>query len=199
MGYVEKIIGTATIRTDSFNICTKERAEELKALGIVEKRKAIGIVIYPEANDEFNYFYERHVRHSIQIQGSDAVSVLVVDNNKPPTKEEAKLLLEEALRRATLGPKVIKLPVQQAIKGKTASIREWSFAQNEFISEPKNCCFILRDNQEVTARKKFYEIANSISEKDFTSIVQKLDGACKPKAEYIVQYIWFIGKYFVAA
>ena len=197
MGFVVKSLGKAWVRTDNFQLTSEEIGRELASRGLATQRFSVGIIIYPEGNDEFEYFYERHVRHSIR-RGEDFVSVLVLDNVAIPSKDQARKALEESLRSAVFSSAVTFNPnVPQVIPGHNLSVCAWSFTENKYITDNRGV-FLFRDMQKISSPKQLSSLIGVVSAKDINPVLKFIETTHKPDSQIVIQYIFLVGKYFVA-
>lgn len=199
MGVVVKELRMVFVRKDNWQIVSHDRGKELEKEGKVERRRALGIILYRDAHGEFEYFYARHVAHSVQDK-EDTVSVLVLDEINQISPVQARLALERALRDALLEekrPMFVEIP--QVIPSHKLAVRNWSFSQNAFIGPPQPCCFVFRDVKNINSHRKLEEVAQHISKAEFAQVLQLLEETRKPDAQNVIQYTWFIDKYFLAA
>lgn len=151
-----------------------------------------------ETNDEFEYFYDRHIAHNV---GRGKATVLVADETYPINNVRARIVLEQALRIAILREKMNKLSVEipQVLPNHVLSIREWDFDRQEFITPGRKGFFIFRDIIDIASRKLLIGIQNTIANNEFSTILKFIEGAKTRDENYIVVRILFIGKYFVSA
>ena len=194
MGVLVKKTTSVMIRKDSMQIVPKAKIATIDP-ALLETRIGQGIIIYA---DDFDYFYARHVLHSLQSRAEDLVSVMVKDGESIPSIDEAKSVLEATIEFAQIKPgSRIKVQSPQAITGHLVSSWVWSFSLKKFVTLPNNCYLELRDIVSLSGKKAI--VANSsISAADKVLAGQIIDSITKSTAKAVV-YIFFIQKYFVVA
>lgn len=196
MGYVVRAAKRVNVRIDNYQIITNEQ-KGLVDQNLIQKRDNLMIMIYPDANDEFDDFYAKHVARTY---GKGRVSILVADGECTFDKDLAKLLLEEALRKVEITNRdFFAARIPQIKSGHTFSVRNWDYSVQQFTSNPKDCCFIFRDIKDVSSRKALFGVKKYLSTKEFNTILDYIDNAKNPDEIYIISKVLFIGKYYVAA
>ena len=197
MGYIIKPIGKVAIRIDNYQILSKTRQLETDK-SLVQKRDGFDIIVYPEIEGEFDYFYAKHVLHEI---GEKTFSVLVVDEEYPFNKKTARLMLRQIILDAKEieENKVNYYTIPQIMKGHTTTARNWNSEAKQFVDKPKNCCFILRDVKEVSSFKGLSSLNQYITQNELNTVLNFINKAKSPEETYIIRKVLFIGKYFVAA
>lgn len=196
MGYVVRATKRVDVRIDNYQIITNEQ-KGLVDQNLIQKRDNLMIMIYPDANGEFNDFYAKHVAKTY---GKGKASILVVDNERTFDKDLAKLLLEEALRKVEITNRdFFATRIPQIKSWHTFSVRNWDYGIQQFISDPKDCCFIFRGIKDVSSRKALFGVKKYLSTKEFNTLIGYIDNAKNPYETYIISKVLFIGKYYVAA
>lgn len=197
MGYLIKPIGELKIRIDNYQILSKTQLLNIDK-SLIQKREGFDIIVYPEINDEFNYFYAKHVQRRAK---EKTFSVLVIDNEYPLSEKATRLLLNQVILNAKEieenKPNYYK--IQQIIKGHTISIRKWNSEINQFVDKSKDCCFILRDIKNVSSFKDLYNLTKFVNPKELKSILEYIQKAKNQEEMYIIRRVLLIGKYFVVS
>ncbi len=192
MGYVVKPIGKLYVRIDNYQNVSKSEKKEVN-LSLIEEREGIDILVYPESNGEFDYFYEKHVQRNVERKNE--FSVLVVNELFEFNKTIARLLLEQALRIAKIRGNIAYAGIPQVKTGFNFSVRVYNPQLKDFTSTSKDCCFIFRDIQDVT--NKPINLSNKIFKKELDILIKYLKDR-KDKSKVYLRKILFIEKYFVA-
>jgi len=164
----------------------------------VKQVDAFGVLIYRESF--FDYFYKKHVKHETSGDERDA-TVLVMDNDKIPSRDIVRKALEESTKGVLYQKRVFRqpsVPIPQVVKGHRLGVRLWNFKSNRFVTEAVDGVFILREVYNVTFRAELAKFEIDIDPKDMAQVVKFREDSKKPDSDFAVKYILFIGKYFVA-
>src|SRR3990172_4261156 len=146
-----------------------------------ERRRAFGIIIYPEANGEFQHFYLKHVKRQ-KIYRDDQASVLVKGVSNEPeeilSELEARTALDLALLSAKLTEKKqVEVDVPQFLEKTLVAVRVFDFVDGRFLSPPSNRAFVFRDAVKApkNPRRLLAFLSGKILDSEIQQVLRKLE------------------------
>lgn len=198
MGHVIKHIGKVYIRIDNYAILSDSERKRIPA-NMIRRREGYDLIVYPESNGEFDYFYAKHINRDRKI-GNGINSVLVVDGEYKLNELQTRLLLEKTLKRINIHPKLNIIPskIFQILEGHTLSVRDYNFDNETFTSDSKDCCFIFRDILDITAKNMLIAKQKYLSKKELAFVLNYANKWKDLDEIYAVRRVIFVGKYYVA-
>lgn len=183
-----------------------KKAEIAKCgVSTVQQRDAWGILIYSD-DVYFNYFYAKHVIHNLGRNSKEktgSVLVLARDTLVPP--KLARAALEQALRDMVARPKIretdVIVPKIVDGVGYPFNVRNWDFYDEKWVSEPGPGYFAFREISEYPSETDLsQEIKEGkVTQKVLDDVNAIIKGTKTPQAGYVVQYVFFVDKYFIAS
>jgi hypothetical protein len=183
-----------------------KRAEIKKcSVSTVQQRDSWGILIYSDGA-YFNYFYAKHVMHNLGRNSKEKTgSVLVLDSDTLVSHKLARAVLEQALRDMVARPKIretdVIVPKIVDGVGYPFNVRTWDFYDEKWVSAPGPGYFAFREISEYPSETDLsQEIKeDKVTQKVLDDVNAIIKGAKTPDKKYVVQYVFFVDKYFIAS